>query len=166
MDVQPPMINPEAVSEWWRLAITSFNQQVGRLCSENSDELKSLVESMVEQMEAKFDDAANILGEDDAKYALDNARNTLMNDPGFLLMGKWISEMLPVFLSHMSDGDFTETPGTKIQVFAVRSDSDGFVRGCDIKRSPVSDDEITDIASNGLAGIEDFLKSVASTDES
>lgn len=166
MEMQPPRVNEDMVAEWWRLAISSFNQQVGKMFADNPSELKKFLEEMVEQMEMKVDDVAEIMGEDKAHDALENAKESLMEDPGFLLLGKWVAEMMPNFLSHLGDGDFTEIPGTKIEIFAVRSDNDGLIRGCDIKRSPVSDDEINVIAANGMAAVEDFLKTINPTEGS
>ena len=151
--MQPYIINAEAVAEWWRNAMTAANEQMQHLVENNDDQriLATLEESLIKAIPDEVSDEER---EEFIKQAMEAAKS----DPCHLMFGRIFAEMLSDFMSNASDGSFRETTGTTITISPLKN-HEGKIRGVEINRSQLDDQEIQEIASNGISGIEDFLKS-------
>ncbi len=151
--MQPYIINVDAVVEWWRSAMTSANEQMQHLI-DNNDE-NALLGTLENALRAAIpEDVSDDEREEFVRQALEAAKS----DPCHLMFGRIFAEMLSDFMSNVSGGDFREVPGSTITVSPLKN-QEGKIRGVEISRSQLDDQEIQEIASNGISGIEDFLKS-------
>jgi hypothetical protein len=151
--LQPYIINVDAVVEWWRSAMTSANEQMQHLI-DNNDE-NALLGTLENALRAAIpEDVSDDEREEFVRQALEAAKS----DPCHLMFGRIFAEMLSDFMSNVSGGDFREVPGSTITVSPLKN-QEGKIRGVEISRSQLDDQEIQEIASNGISGIEDFLKS-------
>ena len=151
--MQPYIINVDAVVEWWRSAMTSANEQMQHLIDNNNE--NALLGTLENALRAAIpEDVSDDEREEFVQHALEAAKS----DPCHLMFGRIFAEMLSDFMSNVSGGDFREVPGSTITVSPLKN-QEGKIRGVEINRSQLDDQEIQEIASNGISGIEDFLKS-------
>jgi hypothetical protein len=133
--------------------MTSANEQMQHLI-DNNDE-NALLGALENALRAAIpEDVSDDEREEFVRQALEAAKS----DPCHLMFGRIFAEMLSDFMSNVSGGDFREVPGSTITVSPLKN-QEGKIRGVEISRSQLDDQEIQEIASNGISGIEDFLKS-------
>ena len=151
--MQPYIINVDAVVEWWRSAMTSANEQMQHLIDNNNE--NAILGTLENALRAAIpEDVSDDEREEFIQHALEAAKS----DPCHLMFGRVFAEIISDFMSNMSGGDFREVPGSTITVSPLKN-QEGKIRGVEINRSQLDDQEIQEIASNGISGIEDFLKS-------
>jgi hypothetical protein len=151
--LQPYIINVDAVVEWWRSAMTSANEQMQHLIDNNNE--NAILGTLENALRAAIpEDVSDDEREEFIQHALEAAKS----DPCHLMFGRVFAEIISDFMSNMSGGDFREVPGSTITVSPLKN-QEGKIRGVEINRSQLDDQEIQEIASNGISGIEDFLKS-------
>jgi len=151
--MQPYIINANAVADWWRSAMESANQQMKHLVENNDN--KSILAGIEESLINAIPDTVS---DDDRQAFIEQAMEAAKSDPLHLMFGRLFAEVLSEFMSSASDGSFREVAGTTITVSPL-TNHEGEVRGVEINRSKLCEQDIQDIASNGISGIEDFLKS-------
>ena len=151
--MQPYIINVDAVVEWWRSAMTSANEQMQHLIDNNNE--NALLGTLENALRAAIPEDVS---DDEREEFVHQALEAAKSDPCHLMFGRIFAEMLSDFMSNVSGGDFREVPGSTITVSPLKN-QEGKIRGVEINRSQLDDQEIQEIASNGISGIEDFLKS-------
>jgi hypothetical protein len=151
--MQPYLVNVEAILEWWKAAMNTLNDQMQHLVDNNDDEaIMNAIRRALE--EAVPDDLPDEQREEFIGLALKAAED----DPLHLMFGRFFAEMASDFMGTMGRGEFREIPGTTVKVSPL-TNAKGQCRGIEIERSQMDDSAIQEIASNGHAAIEDFLKS-------